>query len=237
MRERLIVALDVADAAEAVDWVRLLRHDAGVFKIGLELFISQGPAIIEKVRQAGAAELFLDLKLHDIPATMRAAAQQAAALGVDFLTCHCEQEHIFSGLELGKTRLLGVTILTSLNSEDLVRQGYTGQLTQPLALARQRGQIALAAGCHGVVCSAHEAGAMRELLGRQALIVCPGIRLAGEQPDDQKRVSTPAAALGAGASHIVAGRPILRAQDPAAAARAFVREMESAANGKYSFHK
>jgi orotidine-5'-phosphate decarboxylase len=222
----LIVALDVPSAGEAVSWVRLLRDEVGVFKIGLELFISQGPSIIRKIRRAGAAAVFLDLKLHDIPATMRAAARQAAALGVDFLTCHCEQDNIFSDLDLGAARLLGVTVLTSLSEAELTRQGYKGALSQPLALSRLRAQMALSSGCQGIVCSAHEAAAMRALLGQQALIICPGIRLAGDQLNDQKRVSTPASALAAGASHIVAGRPILRAPDPLAAARAFVREME-----------
>jgi orotidine-5'-phosphate decarboxylase len=224
-QERLIVALDVHSAAEAVRWVRLLRDEAGVFKIGFELFISQGPAIIKKISRAGAAAIFLDLKLHDIPATMRAAALQAAALGVDFLTCHCEQDNIFSSLDLGTMKLLGITVLTSLSGGDLARQGYGAALTQPLALSRLRAQIALDSGCQGIVCSGHEAGAMRELLGGQALIVCPGIRLADDVFNDQKRVSTPASALAAGASHIVVGRPILLAPDPLAAARAFVRDM------------
>jgi orotidine-5'-phosphate decarboxylase len=223
--KRLILALDVPGAAQAAGWVRLLGGEIGVFKIGLELFISQGPKIIKKIRQAGAQAVFLDLKLHDIPATMRAAARQAADLGVDFLTCHCEQADIFTGMDLASTRLLGITVLTSLGERDLARQGYAEEFSQPLALARRRAELALEAGCHGIVCSGHEAGAMRRLLGRDALIVCPGIRLDSDACDDQKRIATPAQALAAGASHLVVGRPVLRARDPLAAAQALLKAM------------
>ncbi|MDR1396544.1 MAG: orotidine-5'-phosphate decarboxylase [Desulfarculales bacterium] len=227
--KRLILALDVSGSAEAARWTRLLGGEIGVFKIGLELFISQGPKIIKEVRQAGAEAIFLDLKLHDIPATMRAAARQAADLGVDFLTCHCEQTDIFTGMDLAPTRLLGITVLTSLEDRDLERQGYSGDLSRPLALARRRAQLALEAGCQGIVCSGHEAGSMRRIMGPEALIVCPGIRLSQDGPDDQKRIATPGQALAAGASHLVVGRPILRARDPLAAARDFAKAMQAPA--------
>jgi orotidine-5'-phosphate decarboxylase len=219
-RERLIFALDVDRAGVAEDLVRMLASEVGVFKVGLELFVAEGPAIVERVKRAGARAVFLDLKLHDIPATMRGAARSAAGLGVDLLTCHCDQPEIFSGLDLGKTRLLGVTVLTSLASEDLAAMGYPEKLTDPRALVKTRAGLAMAAGCSGVVCSGHEAKAMREQLGPDALIVCPGIRLADAAGgDDQKRVMTPQAAISAGASYIVVGRPIRAASDPVAAAR------------------
>jgi orotidine-5'-phosphate decarboxylase len=221
-RARLIFALDVDTAEEAESLVRLLASEVGVFKLGLELFVAQGPAMVERLRRAGAESLFLDLKLHDIPATMRSAARAAASLGVEFITCHCDQVGIFSGLELGRTRLLGVTVLTSLGPEDLAAMGYPEKLRDPAALVVRRAQLAMAAGCAGVVCSGLEAEAVRQALGPEALVVCPGIRPAGPEiaADDQKRIVTPERALMAGASHIVVGRPIRTARDPLAAAAA-----------------
>ncbi|WP_052515287.1 orotidine-5'-phosphate decarboxylase [Dethiosulfatarculus sandiegensis] len=223
-RERLIFALDVDSAEEAELLVRMLAPEVGVFKLGLELFVSQGPQMVERLRRAGANAIFLDLKLHDIPATMRAAAKAAARMGVDLLTCHCDQVGIFDGLDLGRTRLLGVTVLTSLGTEDLLAMGYPEELSDPARLVEKRARLAIDAGCAGVVASGHEAAAMRELLGPEALVVCPGIRLGGgeDNPDDQKRIMTPQRAIAAGASHIVVGRPIRKAEDPVAAARKIV---------------
>lgn len=223
-RNRLIFALDVNSVDAAESWVRLLSGEVGVFKVGLELFIAAGPAVIEAVRRAGAGSVFLDLKLHDIPATMRQAAKAAAGLGVDLITCHADQAEIFTGLDLGGTRVLGVTVLTSLDASDLARLGYRPELSEPIELVCHRAELALAAGCSGVVCSGREAEAVRDRLGQEALVVCPGIRpgLAGSGPDDQKRVVTPEAAIRSGASHIVVGRPIRSATDPLAAARQVV---------------
>eukprot|EP01022_Parablepharisma_sp_SALTPOND_P031638 TRINITY_DN8107_c0_g1_i1.p1 TRINITY_DN8107_c0_g1~~TRINITY_DN8107_c0_g1_i1.p1 ORF type:complete len:239 (+),score=115.68 TRINITY_DN8107_c0_g1_i1:1371-2087(+) len=221
-RDRLIFALDVDSAAQAEDLVRLLASEVGVFKVGLELFVAAGPEVVARVRRAGARAVFLDLKLHDIPATMRAAARAAAGLGVDMLTCHADQAGIFDGLDLGGAQLLGVTVLTSLGPDELRAMGYPAELTHPQALVLHRARLALAAGCAGVVCSGWEAEAVRGLLGPQALVVCPGIRLASGEAHDQKRVMTPEKALAAGASHIVVGRPIRAAADPQAAARQMV---------------
>lgn len=223
-RERLIFALDVNTADEAENLVRMLASEVGVFKVGLELFISQGPEILARLRRAGAQAIFLDLKLHDIPATMRAAAKSAARHGVDLLTCHCEQADIFTGLDLGPTKLLGVTVLTSLGPEDLAAMGYPAELTDPAALVVKRAGLAMAAGCHGVVCSGLEAAPVREALGPEALVVCPGIRPADGKAgaDDQKRIVTPDMAIRNGASHIVVGRPIRTARDPLAAAHTVV---------------
>lgn len=224
-RDRLIFALDVNSTDEALDLVRLLAAEVGVFKVGLELFVAEGPAVLEQIKRAGARAVFLDLKLHDIPATMRAAAKAAAALGVDYLTCHCEQAGIFAGLDLGRTRLLAVTVLTSLGPEDLKAAGYPPALQDPRALVLHRARLALAAGAAGVVCSGQEAAGVRQALGGDALVVCPGIRPAakpGASADDQKRIVTPQQALAAGASHIVVGRPIRQAGDPVQAARQVV---------------
>ncbi len=232
-RRRLIFALDVDSAREAESLVRMLSPEVGVFKVGLELFVSQGPAILERLRRAGAGALFLDLKLHDIPATMRGAARAAAAMGVEMMTCHCDQPDIFTGLDLGRTRLLGVTVLTSLGREDLEAMGYAGELADPRALVLRRARLALAAGCAGVVCSGQEAAAVRRALGPQALVVCPGIRPGGPDAShhDQKRVVTPGQAIARGASHIVVGRPIRTADDPLLAARAVVAEIQGALEG------
>lgn len=224
-RDRLIFALDVNSAGEAESLVRLLAAEVGVFKVGLELFVAQGPQVIERLRRAGARAIFLDLKLHDIPATMRGAAKSAAACGVDLLTCHCDQPDIFKGLDLGNTRLLGITVLTSLGPDDLKAMGYPADLCEPAALVERRASLALAAGCAGVVCSGQEAVRVRAALGPDALLVCPGIRPAGPEAEinDQKRIVTPQMAMANGASHIVVGRPIRTASDPLQAARKVVR--------------
>ena len=230
-RDRLIFALDVDSAGEAEALVRLLAAEVGVFKVGLELFAAQGPAVLERLRRAGAGSLFLDLKLHDIPATMRGAAKAAAAWGVDLLTCHCDQAEIFQGLDLKNTRLLGVTVLTSLGPEDLRAMGYPDELCDPPALVERRARLAMAAGCQGVVCSGLEAARVRAALGPTALVVCPGIRPASPEnsADDQKRIVTPQMAMALGASHIVVGRPIRTAADPQKAARQVVEEIAKGA--------
>lgn len=221
-RDRLIFALDVDNADEAEDLVRLLAPEVGVFKVGLELFVAAGPEVVGRVRRAGAKAVFLDLKLHDIPATMRAAARSAVGLGVDLITCHADQAGIFADMDLGGAKLLGVTVLTSLGGEELKAMGYPPELQDPQALVLKRASLALAAGCAGVVCSGREAAAVRDLLGPDALVVCPGIRPASGEAHDQKRVMTPERAMAAGASHIVVGRPIRTAPDPVAAAQAMV---------------
>jgi len=227
-KQRLILALDVDNAREAEALVRVLGPEVGWFKVGLELFVSEGPGIIERLRRAGARGIMLDLKLHDIPATMRAAAKAASRLGVGMLTCHCDQPGIFQGLELGETKLLGVSVLTSLDRGDLAAMGYRRELTDPPALVLHRARLAMAAGCHGVVCSGREARTVREALGPEAIIVCPGIRMPGPRPkDDQKRVVDPATAIAAGADYIVVGRPIRLAPDPVRAAREVVGAIAS----------
>ena len=219
-KERLIFALDVNNASQAVELVKILKDEVGVFKLGLEIFVSEGPKVVRMVREAGAKAIFLDLKLHDIPATMQQAARSAKAHEVDFLTCHADQAGIFNDIDLGPTKLLSITVLTSLGPEDLAAMGYPENLQDPKALVALRAELAMKAGCAGVVCSGNEAAVVREKLGQKALIVCPGIRLGqGAEVHDQKRVMSPEMAMKNGASHIVVGRPIRTADDPAAVAR------------------
>ena len=229
MRSQLIVALDVPGRAEAVAAADALPAEVAWFKIGLELFCAEGPAVLEPF-QARNKRLFLDLKLHDIPRTVERAVQSAARHGVSMLTVHAAGGSAMLRAAADAARALGplapkivaVTVLTSLNQEDLRDLGV--QRTpgeQVLAL----GRLALAAGVDGLVCSAQEVAALRQALGPQPLLVTPGIRLPEDEVGDQKRVATPAAACRAGASHLVVGRPILAAADPATAARRILQDL------------
>jgi len=215
MCSRLIFALDVNSIKDVLHWVFLLSPIVGIFKIGLELFIANGPNILNVVRRAGVHSIFLDIKIHDIPVTMRAVARIVLTYKIDLLTCHCDQAGIFRELNMEDTKLLGVTVLTSLNSQDLTIMGYSGKLTNPLALVLRRARLAIDAGCSGVVCSGIEATAVRAILGPSALIVCPGIRLSnGVCNNDQKRVTSPEGIISAGATHLVVGRAIKNAYNP-----------------------
>jgi orotidine-5'-phosphate decarboxylase len=139
-RERLIFALDVDRAAAAEDLVRMLASEVGVFKVGLELFVAEGPAIVERVKRAGARAVFLDLKLHDIPATMRGAARSAAGLGVDLLTCHCDQPKIFSGTGPGQDQAPGCDRADQPGTQRILAgMGYPPELTDPRALVKKQG--------------------------------------------------------------------------------------------------
>jgi orotidine-5'-phosphate decarboxylase len=226
---RLVFPLDVPDLDEARDWVRLLSGRVGVFKVGLELFTATGPASVAVVREAGAA-CFLDLKLHDIPATMAGAVRRAADLGVRFLTVHTAAgpRALRAAAEAAAgsgTTLLGVTVLTSLDDDELQAIG----LPAPAEAAASRlGALARQAGVPGIVCSAHELPRLRRELGPEVVLVVPGIRPAGDQPGDQRRVATPVDAVRAGADLLVVGRPIRNAADPVAAAAAIAMDIESA---------
>lgn len=230
---RLIFALDVERLAEARSLVRALRGTVGAFKIGKQLFVAEGPAAVRAVQRLGGA-VFLDLKFHDIPATVARAAVEAARLGVRFLDVHAA-----GGLEmmtrtrsalrqacrregLARPALLAVTVLTSLDDEDLRAVGVSGgtarQVVRLAVLARR-------AGLDGVVSSPREIAAVRRVGGPRFLVVTPGIRPRGTERVDQKRVAGPAEALRAGASHLVVGRAIRDAPDPREAALAIVVEM------------
>jgi len=234
--DRIVFPLDVPHLDEAVELTRRLHPTVGVFKIGLELFIEGGPETVRRIRAAGARRIFLDLKLHDIPATTRRAAARAAALGVDWLTVHCGEsvETLKAAVEgaEGRTDILGVTVLTSVSSPDLRAAGFVEELAaDPLSLVLRRAKMAREAGCAGVICSGREAAGVRAATDGEFRIVTPGIRPAGGDAGDQRRVMTPARAIAAGSDYLVVGRPIRDAPDPLAAAREIAGEIASALSG------
>jgi len=235
-RERLIFALDVRTIEEAALLASLLKDDVGVFKIGLELFVSCGPAVVGAVRKlAPGALIFLDMKFHDIPATVRGAMESAAGLGVDFVTVHCEGGALLKAVVEGaggRVKVLGVTALTSMSADDFAEAGIDPAYAKPQDLVLHRARVARAAGCAGVVCSGHEARAVKDEFGAGFLVVTPGVRSAADVADDQKRVVTPARAMKSGADYIVVGRPIRKAPDPKAAAKRICAEIEEGLKGR-----
>jgi len=234
-KDRIIFPLDVAGHDEAMGYVKLLHDQVGLFKVGLELFISQGPHILKSIRQETGAGIFLDLKLHDIPATVKGAFMAASGHGPEFVTVHCDEggEVLKSVAENnpGDTKILAVTVLTSLNQKKLKALGYAEKYTGDLsALVLLKARVAKDAGCHGIVCSGHEVSMLRRELGYDLLIVTPGIRPSWSvvDQDDQKRIVTPGDAIKNGADYIVVGRPIRDAKDPEDAAKKVADEIESA---------
>jgi orotidine-5'-phosphate decarboxylase len=227
-RQRLIVALDVSSAAAAQKIVAAVGDSASCYKVGMQLYTAEGPSIVRDLVASGR-RVFLDLKYHDIPNTVAAAVCEAASLGVSMLTVHASGggKMLRAATEAARKRnaalmVLAVTVLTSLDDNDLDKLGVRGRVQdQVLRLAA----LALADGCHGVIASAQEASALRSELEGDFAIVTPGVRPPGASPDDQARVVTPAEAIAAGASHIVVGRPITGATDPAAEARAILGQI------------
>ncbi len=226
-RERLIVALDVSTAAAAQRIVAAVGDSALTYKVGMQLYTAEGPRVVRDLVGSGR-RVFLDLKYHDIPNTVGAAVAEAAKLGVSMLTLHAagSVKMLRAAAEAAKTNpqlmLLGVTVLTSLDESDLEKTGFRGSLKDSVV---RLASLALDNGCRGIVTSAREALAVRAKLGNNFAIVTPGVRPAGSNVGDQVRVVTPAEAIAAGASHIVVGRPIAEAADPAAAARAILAEI------------
>jgi orotidine-5'-phosphate decarboxylase len=228
MRERLIVALDVSSTAEAQQMVQRIGEAAGIYKVGLQLFTAEGPSLVRDLAASGR-RVFLDLKLHDIPNTVSHAVHAAAELGVHMLTVHASggvaMLRAASEASAGRMNLLAVTVLTSLSADDLHEIGVPGDVAgQVLRMAA----LARGAGCHGIVSSPRELVALRKLLGEGFAIVTPGIRPAGAEVHDQQRTASPTEAIRNGASHIVVGRPITHAANPAQAAQAVISEMEQA---------
>jgi len=227
-RDRLIVALDVPKADAARDLVARLAGHVGMFKVGSQLFTAAGPGFVKEL-VAGGEKVFLDLKYHDIPNTVAGAVQAATHLGVSLLDVHglggpAMIEAAARALAGSGTRLLAITILTSHDESALEKVGVGG----PIAGAVWRlALLARDTGADGVVASPHEIGLIREACGPRFLIVTPGIRPLGTRVDDQARAATPVAARTAGADYIVIGRPITEASDPAAAADAVVRELDT----------
>jgi orotidine-5'-phosphate decarboxylase len=229
-RERLIVALDVPDAAAARALAGRLAGEVGMFKVGSQLFTAGGPDVVRELVGRGQ-QVFLDLKFHDIPNTVAGAVAAAAGLGVSLLTIHAAGgtamiEAAVQATQGTSARVIAITVLTNLDAAALDALGMAGGIDGTVTrLAR----LAADAGTHGVVASPHEAAALRAARGPAFLIVTPGIRPAGAALGDQSRAATPGAALSAGADYLVVGRPITAAADPVAAARAIVREMDTAA--------
>jgi orotidine-5'-phosphate decarboxylase len=232
MRERLIVALDVSSAAEAQKLVSRIGDAAGIYKVGLQLFTAEGPSIVRDLVSSGR-RVFLDLKLHDIPTTVALAVKATTELGAHMLTIHASGGSAMlraaTEAAAGRINLLAVTVLTSLTDEDIQEIGVAGRVSdQVLRMAA----LAQSAGCQGIVASPRESLMVRKALGEGFAIVTPGIRPAGAETNDQQRIATPAQAVINGASHIVIGRPITHAPDPAQAAQAIISEMEQAKNSR-----
>ena len=226
-RQRLIVALDVSTAAAAQKIVAAVGDSALTYKVGMQLYTAVGPQVVRDLVVSGR-RVFLDLKYHDIPNTVGAAVSEAEKLGVSMLTVHAagSGKMLRAAVDAAKVRpdlmVLAVTVLTSMDGQDLEKIGVRGSVEDSVV---RLAIIALANGCHGVVTSAREASTLRAELGRNFAIVTPGVRPAGSSVGDQVRVVTPAEAIAAGASHIVVGRPITEAPDPAAEARAILGQI------------
>ena len=229
-RERMIVALDVASAAAAQKIVAAVGDSARTFKVGMQLYTAEGPGVVRDLVASGR-RVFLDLKYHDIPTTVAASVSEAAALGVSMLTVHGSggEKMLRAAAQAASARadllVLAVTVLTSLKDEDLQQVGVHARVQdQVVRLAA----LALQSGCRGVVASPLEASPLRRELGGDFAIVTPGVRPAGSAHADQARVMTPAEALAAGATHVVIGRPITHAENPAEQARAILNQMAGA---------
>lgn len=237
-RERLIFPLDVADGETAGRLIALLRGEVGLFKVGLELFMAGGPELLKDLAiEVTPQNIFLDLKLYDIPATILGALRTIVP-GWAFITVPSDQGP--GGLKkivaaVGNAyKILAVTVLTSVTSQDLLALGYDPRYAaDPTRLVVLRAQLAQEAGCHGVICSGREVQAVKAACGRDFLAVCPGIRprWAAVAGDDQQRIVTPFEAIKNGADYLVVGRPIRQAPEPVAAARKVVAEIEAGMEG------
>ncbi len=223
MKAPIAVALDAPDLDTAARWAAAVTPHVAVVKVGLELFCRTGPSIVDSVRGGSGAELFLDLKLHDIPNTVAGAVAAAAALEVDLLTVHASGgaamlQAARSAAETGggRLRLLAVTLLTSLSEDEVSRLWGRRDVAMTEEVVRLA-ELAAAAGAHGVVASVAEVPQIRSRCGPELLVLTPGIRLPGDAAGDQARVATPADAARAGADYLVIGRSVTAAADPAAA--------------------
>ena len=234
-QDYLIFPLDVSTYDEAIRYVDLLKDHVGIFKVGLELFVGVGPKILHAIRDRSEAGIFLDLKFHDIPATVKGAFLAASTHGITFTTVHCDEgggllrtmvENNPSG-----TKILAVTVLTSLDSKTLKELGYQEKFSSNITkLVLRKATIAKEAGCAGVVCSGLEVEAVKAQLGNDFIAVTPGIRPAWSVvgKDDQKRIITPYQAVKRGADYIVVGRPIRASESPIEAAQKVLHEIETA---------
>lgn len=227
MRERLIVGLDVPTVREAENVVAELGDDVLFYKIGYQLAFAGGLDFARELAASGK-RIFLDMKLLDIDNTVAKGVENIARMGMSMLTLHAYPKAMRAAVAAASgsgLTLLAVTVLTSMDEQDMIDAGYE---YDPHTLVLRRAEQALAAGMGGIVCSAEEAAAVRKIVGRDLAVVTPGIRPAGAERGDQKRVVTPADAIRDGASHLVVARPIVQAADRRAAARAILAEMAAA---------
>lgn len=233
-KDYIMFPLDVSTREEAGHYIRLLSNEVGIFKVGLELFITCGPGIVHDIHEAGEAQVFLDLKLHDIPETVKRAARSVGELGVRFATVHCGEsirmlEAAVEGSG-GKTGILGVTVLTSVSGDDIREAGFKDEFADNVTgLVAKRAEQAKKAGCVGVVSSGLEVPMIKSSCGADFISVTPGIRPSweGMKKDDQSRVVTPGQAVLNGSDYLVIGRPIRDAKDPVQAARMIADEIQA----------
>ncbi len=227
-RAPIAVALDAPDLDSAARCASLVTPHVSALKIGLELYLRYGPSVVASVRGASGAQIFLDLKLHDIPATVAGAARAVARLRPAMLTVHAAAgaAAITAAAEaIPATRIVAVTVLTSLGESDLDRIGIAGPVS---GAVRRLAALAVEAGARGLVCSPHEVAAVRREVGNDIMLITPGVRPAGADIHDQARVATPQEALRSGADLLVIGRPITGAADPGAAAAAIAASLRRA---------
>jgi len=232
-RDRLIVALDLSDIEEANEMVRALHGAVHFFKIGLSLQLAMGVQNLIHSLINDGKKVFLDYKYYDVPETLKKAVSRAAGIGISFLTVHGSSSLIqgaVAGRGTSDLKLFTVTVLTSMDADDIAESGYTQHTVEQLVLFRAK--KALDAGCDGVIASGREAKAIKEMSGNNLLVVTPGIRDEDSPVDDQKRRTTARAAILAGADYLVIGRPITDVPDPRAEAERILRGMQTAFNDR-----
>jgi len=232
-KDKLIVALDIGEEQKCIELIKILSPEVDIFKVGIAPFTDFGHNILEELSKAGK-KVFLDLKFHDIPNTVRNAAFAAAKKGVFMMNFHClggasmmaqAVKGAMEGADAGNKKkpiLLGVTILTSMNRDDMAAVGLAGTVEEKVV---ELAKLAKKAGMHGVVASAGEVGRIKEILGKDFLVITPGIRPEWALSGDQKRILTPQQAVTRGADYIVVGRPIIQAEDPLDAAKKIISEL------------
>jgi len=234
-KDYIIFPLDVPSVDAAKNFIQLLSNHVGMFKVGLELFVRSGPDIVRRILESGTAGVFLDLKFHDIPATVFRAMTGVAELGATFATVHCGENLAMLKAAVeggnGKVGVLGVTVLTSVSGQDIMDAGFRPEYGNNLSsLVMKRAEMAKAAECIGIVCSGQEVSTVKNRFGGEFIAVTPGIRPLwdGISADDQQRITTPAQAVLNGSDYIVIGRPIRNAKYPQTAAKRIAEEIAEA---------